>query len=104
MFVLDIAKRIKDLREIKELSIYDMTKRTGLSHSCILKIEKGERQPNLDTLTKLCEAMDVTLGEFFADDSSMALNDSERTVVKAMKKLNKRQTEAIVKLLNSMTE
>ncbi len=101
---MDIAKRIKDLRELKELSIYDMTIRTGLSHSCILKIENGQRQPNLNTLTKLCDGMGVTLGEFFADESSAVLNDQERTVVKAMKKLSKRQKEAIVKLLNSMTE
>ena len=100
---MDIPKRIKDLRELKELSIYDMTVRTGLSHSCILKIEKGQRQPNLNTLTKLCEAMDVTLGEFFADESSDTLNDNERSVIKAMRKLNKRQVEAVVRLLNSMT-
>lgn len=100
---MDIPKRIKDLRELKELSIYDMTVRTGLSHSCILKIEKGQRQPNLNTLTKLCEAMDVTLGEFFADESSDTLNDNERSVIKAMRKLNKKQVEAVVRLLNSMT-
>lgn len=104
MFDLDIAKRIKDLRELKELSIYDMTVRTGLSHSCILKIENGQRQPNLNTLTKLCEGMDVTIGEFFADESTAVLNDQERTVVKAMKKLTKKQRDAVVKLLNSMTE
>ena len=101
---MDIPKRIKDLRELKELSIYDMTVRTGLSHSCILKIEKGQRQPNLNTLTKLCEAMDVTLGEFFADESSDTLNDNERSVIKAMRKLNKKQVEAVVRMLNSMTE
>lgn len=101
---MDIPKRIKDLRELKELSIYDMTVRTGLSHSCILKIEKGQRQPNLNTLTKLCEAMDVTLGEFFADESSDTLNDNERSVIKAMRKLNKKQVEAVVRMLNSMIE
>ena len=46
--------------------------------------------------------MGVTLGEFFADESTQTLNDKERTVVKAMKKLTKKQREAVVKLLNSM--
>lgn len=101
---MDIAKRIKDLRELKELSIYDMTVRTGLSHSCILKIENGQRQPNLNTLTKLCEGMGVTLGEFFADESTQTLNDKERTVIKAMKELPSKQVDAVVKLLLSMTE
>ena len=48
--------------------------------------------------------MGETLGEFFADKCSAVLNDQERTVVKAIKKMTKKQREAVVKLLNSMTE
>ena len=48
--------------------------------------------------------MGVTLGEFFADESSQVLNDKERTVVKSLRKLNDKQVDAVVKLLNSMTD
>ncbi len=49
------AERLKDLREEKKLSQYELSKQTGISTACINRWEKNLRIPSIDSIVILCK-------------------------------------------------
>src|SRR5438445_13589251 len=56
---MDIAKRLRELRESKGLSQGDIERRSGLLRSYISRVEGGYTAPSLSTLDKFAKALDV---------------------------------------------
>ena len=59
-----IGQRIRELREAKGLSQRDLEDRTGLTHNDICRIENGNYNVSLDTLTKIATALDAEVSIF----------------------------------------
>jgi transcriptional regulator with XRE-family HTH domain len=108
---MNIGETIRNFRLQKGMSQGDIEKRTGLLRCYLSRVENGHTIPSLDTLAKISHAMDVPLGQFFADHHSNGhsrnlpsltedevrfltqirrytsnLNDSDRKLVLAMMK------------------
>jgi transcriptional regulator with XRE-family HTH domain len=60
-----IGKRLKELRESKELSQGDIEKRTGLLGCCISRVENGYTVPAIETLEKMARALVVPMYRLF---------------------------------------
>lgn len=60
--VEDVGKRIKSLREERDISIEDLSHLTGFSVERLEKIENGEEKPQLGTVMKLSKALDSAVG------------------------------------------
>ncbi|WP_059173208.1 helix-turn-helix domain-containing protein [Bacillus sp. FJAT-27445] len=58
-----LAQIIAELRKEQGLSLEDIAKRTGLHRTTVGLIERGEREPTVETASKIAEAMDMTLAE-----------------------------------------
>ena len=58
-----ICAKFQEIRESQELSKNVVSEKSGLSRSAIMRIEKGERVPSLNTLLRLAKALDVRLSE-----------------------------------------
>ncbi len=56
---MDIAKRLRELRESKDLSQGDIERRSGLLRSYISRVEGGYTAPSLSTLEKFAKALGV---------------------------------------------
>jgi transcriptional regulator with XRE-family HTH domain len=56
---MNIAKRLRELREAKGLSQGDIERRSGLLRSYISRVEGGYTAPSLTTLEKFAKALDV---------------------------------------------
>ena len=63
----DTGKRIGQLRKAKNLSMAELAKNIGVSRSLISQVEKGEAYPSLQTLSKIVEALGVSMSTFFQD-------------------------------------
>jgi transcriptional regulator with XRE-family HTH domain len=76
-----IADRLRDLREIKNLSQGDIEKRTGLLRCYISRVENGHTVPAIETLEKLAHAMEVPLYQLFYEGKNppKLLNLPKRT-------------------------
>lgn len=61
----EIGKQIKRLREKKGLSMYALSLNSGVSNSVLMRIEKGEREPRINTLLKIIEGLEMTPKAFF---------------------------------------
>ena len=78
----DIGHQIKERRKELELTIRELSRRTGLSASFISQLEHGKTNVSLDSLRLLAEQLDVSMQFFFMEpDPLLSLNDpiDERT-------------------------
>jgi transcriptional regulator with XRE-family HTH domain len=67
---MNIGETIRNFRLQKGMSQGDIEKRTGLLRCYLSRVENGHTIPSLDTLAKIAAAMDVPLGNFFANNAS----------------------------------
>ena len=62
-----VGSRIRTYREKLDMSIYDLSQKSGIDEKIINSIEKGEVLPALGVLTKLSRALGQRLGTFMDD-------------------------------------
>lgn len=62
-----VAGKIKELRLKKNISLAQMAESTGFSTALLSQIENHLISPPLGALIKIAKALDVEIGEFFAD-------------------------------------
>jgi transcriptional regulator with XRE-family HTH domain len=62
-----IGAKIKELRDIKEMSLEELSKESDVNIDLIEKIEEGDAVPSLTPLTKIAKALGVRLGTFLDD-------------------------------------
>ncbi|HTG60104.1 MAG TPA: helix-turn-helix transcriptional regulator [Terriglobia bacterium] len=60
-----IGRRLRNLREEKNLSQGDIEKRAGLLRCYISRVENGHTIPSLETLERLAAALEVPLYQLF---------------------------------------
>jgi transcriptional regulator with XRE-family HTH domain len=66
---MEIADRLKALRELKNLSQGDIENRTGLLRCYISRVENGHTVPSIETLEKMARALEVPMYQLFYDGS-----------------------------------
>jgi transcriptional regulator with XRE-family HTH domain len=64
---LKIGQRIKQLREIADMSQKDLAYTADLDRSYIASVENGQRNISIVNIEKIAKALGVTLKEFFND-------------------------------------
>ncbi len=67
---MNVGERIKELRRIKNLTLQDVSEKSGVSATAISAIERAVSSPTLETLGKIAAALEepisVVIGEFEA--------------------------------------
>jgi len=70
----EVGKKIRSLRAErtigKVVTQEDLAKASGISVSFLSMIERGERAPHLETLSRMADALEVPMAEFFRFDSN----------------------------------
>lgn len=62
-----IGKRVKDLRIVKyDWSQGQLADKLGWDRTYISRIESGKQNITIENLNQICNALDVTLKEFFS--------------------------------------
>jgi len=70
---MDFAKRLKQLRDLQGLSVYELAKRSEITHSMILFIESGKTlNPGLGTLRALAKGLGTSVGFLVGDERKAA--------------------------------
>jgi len=64
---MNIAERLRMLREQKQLSQGDIEKRTGLLRCYVSRVENGHTVPAIETLEKIARALEVPMYHLFYD-------------------------------------
>lgn len=58
-----LGKRLRELREAKELTLVALGELAGMGYQEIARIERGEREPTWTTALRLADALGVSLDE-----------------------------------------
>lgn len=71
MSVCDVAaKRIRQLCDERKITPNGLSYIAGVSQSTVKSILNGEsRNPGIVTLKKICDGLEITLGEFFQTEA-----------------------------------
>lgn len=69
---MDIASRLRQVREWRHLSQGDIEERTGLLRCYISRVENGHTVPSIETLEKLARALGLQMYQLFLDNEAPA--------------------------------
>ena len=95
---MDIGKRIKSLREAKGLTVNRLANMSGISQSFLRDVELGNKNPTVETLSYFCEALNISLTDFF-NEADSEINPYLKT---SIKKLNDEQQVKLADFINSL--
>ena len=68
---VNVGERVKQVREERELTLTDISQRTGLDVAFLEQIENGSIAPPLGTVIKLAKALDLKMGYFISGEEDM---------------------------------
>ena len=99
--MINIGKRIKNLREASDISARTLAQMTNLDPSQISKVERGASKPSLDALERICQALNISLSEFFSE-VEVGLPPEQSRLLESTKSLTKEQIALLTKFLESL--
>jgi transcriptional regulator with XRE-family HTH domain len=70
--VLQVAQSLRDERIRQKISMDQLAAKAGLSQPMISYVERGLRNPTLDTLLRIAAALDVDLSRLIKRASKMS--------------------------------
>jgi transcriptional regulator with XRE-family HTH domain len=68
--VMEIGRRLRELRECRHLSQGDLERRTGLLRCYTSRVENGHTVPSVETIEKYAIALEIPLVTFFSKNLS----------------------------------
>ena len=94
--VFDVGARIKELRTDRGLTVNGLANKAGISQSFLRDIELGNKQPTVEYLEYICEALRVSLVDFFD-----VKDDSDR-IFKLLSRMSPKQKNKLLEFLDEI--
>lgn len=102
---MNIGEKIKQYRQMNNMTQYKLSQLSGLSQGHIKDIESGRRNPSVGTVQALIVPFGITLSEFFSDDGEVSvLSEGERELVGCYRRMSKARAEALLALAKSIVD
>lgn len=95
---MNVAQRLIYLREKRGITTNKLANLAGISQSHLREIELGQRNPTVETLSFFCDALGVSLEEFFSDG-----NEINPFLKSAVKRLSDDQQVALADFINKIS-
>lgn len=100
---MDISERLKSIRVAKNMSVYKLSQLSGVSETHIRDLERGDRNPSVDTLCRLVEPMGVPVSELFTESNNMTvLSDEEKALLDCYRMLSKDKADSLLVFLKTL--
>jgi len=68
-----VGRKIRQLRRQRKLTQVDLAEKIGIHQSDLSRMEQGEYKVGLDTLLKILQTFDLTIGDFFEEHDEAEL-------------------------------
>ncbi len=92
-------EKIRKLRTAKGLTIYKLSKETGITQNHISDLECGRRNPSLDTLRRLIVPLGISRSELFCEDENVTyLSEKERILLENYRMLPEEKGDFLLKM------
>ncbi len=91
-----ITNRIKELCDKKQMSMYALSKKTGISQSSLSNLMKRGSTPTFYTLDRICDGLGITLPQFFSEDiGRLELSSEQKKVLETWESLTDKEKAAV---------
>src|SRR5690349_22090096 len=64
-----VGSRIRELRKGRHLTQTELSEKIGVAQSDLSRMEQGEYKVGLDTLLKILQCFDLSIGDFFDENN-----------------------------------
>jgi len=82
-------------------SAYKLSKEAGFSDSAVSNLFARNNLPTIPTLEALCKALGITLSQFFGDEYSVQLDDTQKELFDGWVTLTGEQRELIMGMIKN---
>lgn len=98
--MFDVGKRIKEMRIEHGLKGVDLAGELGVSKGYLSKVESNKTGVSLETLENICEAIGITLAQFFQTD----IKAVDMSVLEAISGLSDEKKKQLSLFVNGLSE
>ena len=77
-----VGRKIRQLRRQRKLTQVELAQKIGIHQSDLSRMEQGEYKVGLDTLLRVLQTFDLSIGDFFEE------NDRAQTVAQKLNSLS----------------
>ena len=100
-----VKSRVTEFMFKRDLSIYDLAEKSGVTAVAIRDWDKKHHVPNIISLEKIAAVLDVEPFEFFCrDEDIMPLSPENREILELLDNLTQKQKEAVLQHIKSYFE
>jgi len=100
---MNVGARIRELRKAKGLSTQELANLTNISQPVISRLETNNRSADVASIEIICNALGITLAEFFAGDQPV-VDPELKSLLETAKKLSPEQRELVQRLLETISK
>lgn len=97
---MDIGKQIKQFRVTKGYTVNKLANLAGISQSYLRDVELGNKNPTVETLSYVCEALQISLADFF--NAYCNQDDSLDSLTKEIYRLTPYQRKMLEQFLHAL--
>lgn len=101
---MNVAERITHLRTQKGYTVNKLANISGLSQSFVRQIELGAKNPTIESLTFLCEALNISLHEFFNEEKEEDPNELISLLNSQVLTLDVKQLKILIDIAKTFNE
>ena len=94
-------EKIDKLRIQRGWSINNLALEAMLTQSTINNLYSRKAEPKLSTLRAICDAFDITLSEFFKEESNDSESEIDKNLQKRISKLSIEQKKTLLAFLKT---
>ena len=101
---MDVLSRIDELREARGWSEYQLSVESGLTQSTISSWYRKNMLPTLPSLERICDAFDISLSQFFMEqtDETVTLSEQQKKLLQYTIRLEPEQLDALLNFLQTL--
>lgn len=102
---MNIGERLYYWRNLKQTSVYKLSKISDVSENHIRNLENGKKQPTIKTLQAITDGLNITLSEFFNTENNdiTYLSDGEKRILDFYRRLPKDKADILINFYEQMS-
>lgn len=99
--MVDIKQRVRYYMDIKKMNNNQLAIAAELNPSVISSLFTRSGEPEITTLSSICNGLNITLSEFFAEDEEYELTEEQREILYLFEQLSKENQELAISVLKA---
>lgn len=97
---MNVGERIRYFRTLKGYTTNKLANLSGISQSYLRDVELGNKNPTIETLSYVCDALNISMQDFFNENTQNTIQSDP--LIEKIYQLSKEQRDALLVFLNSI--